>query len=231
MSRHCDTASINFNITLPPKIIREYFDGLAKVEEAKHSTNQSSDFDLSSLLSLAPLILSVIGGLSSGAAKTPASTFEHSKSGLKCKSFPETKCVFECKPCPESDNEKTSFEIGPELVVSFGSPVEKQSGTDCEVPEGSDEPKLKEKCEDEQEKKVQPKNKAVYQDLTNVVVDLKNLTGGAGSPDLTEMMKMFGPVMEGLLGGINQINVQKPDTTNTQDNVKISSENSEAYLD
>lgn len=43
-----DIASITFNLTLPPEIIKEYFDGLTRVEAAKKAT---SDSNLTSLLS------------------------------------------------------------------------------------------------------------------------------------------------------------------------------------
>lgn len=42
-----DIASITLNLTLPPEIIKEYFDGLTRVEAAKKAT---SDSNLSSLL-------------------------------------------------------------------------------------------------------------------------------------------------------------------------------------
>ena len=51
------SACISLNFVLPPEIIKEYFDGLTKVEAAKHG----SGFNWSSLLSLAvPTLLPLL---------------------------------------------------------------------------------------------------------------------------------------------------------------------------
>jgi hypothetical protein len=54
-----DSASINFSINLPPEIIREYFDGLAKVENAHHSNTRSSGYDTSYLTGLLSFLVPI----------------------------------------------------------------------------------------------------------------------------------------------------------------------------
>jgi len=52
-SNNNNSASINFNINVPCSVIKEYFNGMAKVEEAKNKNS----VNFSSLLSLLPLLL------------------------------------------------------------------------------------------------------------------------------------------------------------------------------
>jgi hypothetical protein len=65
MSRS-DSASFNINFNLPPEVIREYFNGLAKVEKAKHG--QSSGFDWGVLT---PFLVGAISALGPKSVRTP----------------------------------------------------------------------------------------------------------------------------------------------------------------
>lgn len=207
MSRS-DAASITLNFNLPPEVIREYFDGLAKVESAKRPESDKS-FDWSSLLAFAPLFVPFLSNLSkSYEPRTPVRVPEK---------FGESK-----QQDPKSSDVDIS-EGNPDIVISFvqkpvDSPVtehkillestHEQKSESNEVKE-SDTEKLS--VEESKDKKVEDENKTakprrpVYQDGDNVVLDLKDLTGsfsGNGNAPLVDMMKMFGPMMEGLMGGI-----------------------------
>lgn len=63
-SKRKDCASFEISFNLPPEVIKEYFDGLAKVETAKHGppmpVPKSSGLDLMSLLSLSSALLPLV---------------------------------------------------------------------------------------------------------------------------------------------------------------------------
>ena len=71
-----ESASIAFNVTIPPQVVREYFDGQAKVEAAKR--RESSSFDWSgvgsALLALAPLLAPLAVSYLSSSAQEKEST-------------------------------------------------------------------------------------------------------------------------------------------------------------
>src|SRR5688572_13871716 len=121
MSR-TDTASITLNLSLPPEVIKAYFDGKAKVESAKHSSGSSSSFDWSSLLALTPLILPLLSNLSK-------STESISSKMTECPS------VTRKSQQTETDNSTCcDLEVKPEIVISFSqtpseSKVSKEKAT------------------------------------------------------------------------------------------------------
>jgi hypothetical protein len=71
MSRN-DSASITLNFTSPQEVIKEYFEGLAKVEAVKHASKSNEyRFDWGSLLSLAvPFILPHLAETLNGKSKS-----------------------------------------------------------------------------------------------------------------------------------------------------------------
>jgi hypothetical protein len=60
MSERRDNASISFNVQLPPEVIKEYFDGMAKVEKAKQHTQKSSNIDWSAIAAMSLPLLTTL---------------------------------------------------------------------------------------------------------------------------------------------------------------------------
>src|SRR5690606_26336403 len=106
-----------------------------------------------------------------------------------------------------------------EVAISESSPVVKEESNSSE---GQSEPaqtvvtaESSESSEKKPEVSSQPAPKPrrpVYQEGENVVLDLKDLkgafgagAGGAGS--ISDMMKAFAPMMEGLMGGLSTMNM------------------------
>lgn len=221
MSRKKTSAVLS--ITLPPEAIKEFFDGLAKVESAKHAP--TSSFDWSSLLSMASILLPIISS--------------YSKSSEQCSNVrvPEQHASSQCPVSPCSESGTAHVEIkerqngsSPEIVVSFAPKETKTETLEVECSkESCDE--SKETTDTEVPKKsettVKPK-RPVYQDGDNVVLDINSLSGafsGAnGAGGIADMMKMFSPLMEGLMGGMNGMNpLMKPEaTSDTTKSVKSS---------
>lgn len=71
MSSSTDTASFTVNVSVPRETIREYFDGLAKVETAK----RGSSIDWSALLSLASLAAPTLASLAAPALSSRANHY------------------------------------------------------------------------------------------------------------------------------------------------------------
>jgi len=78
----------------------------------------------------------------------------------------------------------------------------------CETKQKCDEEHKQEKLAEGEPKKAR---RPVYQDGDGVI-DLKNLSSALGpnAEGLTEMMKMFAPMMEGLMGGFNGMSSMAP---------------------
>lgn len=221
-----DAASITLNFNLPPEIIKEYFEGLAKVEATKRGPESDKKFDWSSLLAFAPLFVSILSSLSKSS--------ESSKSVRVPEKYPESKEGAHSGSVRSSDVES---ENKPDIVISFvqkpveSAPVEvKMSVESCleeklensEVNESDDNKSPAKEVKDQEENKLEEEKKTstakprrpVYQDGDNVVLDLKDLTGtfsANGGAPLVDMMKMFGPMMEGLMGGMAGMNGPKAD--------------------
>lgn len=217
MSRH-DAASISVNFTLPPEVIREYFDGMAKVESAKH-TSSGSGFDWSSLLSLAPLVIPLLTDYMKPMGR--------SNSIVR---FPEPKTEL-VHHIANEDSDKSDTK--PDIVISFMQKPTELTTTSTETSDVEEEEHKKtdemKECEKTDESVLagmtdgssvaaKPK-RPVYQEGDNVVVDLKDFKDLAGTfsgdaaGSISEMMKMFAPMMEGLMGGINGMNMPKPEET------------------
>lgn len=253
-----DSASITFNVNVPPEVIKEYFDGLAKVENAKHtpaSPSMLSGFDWTSLAPiLFPLLIQYLS--SSGNSSSTSSLSEKYRSPVR---VPESRSDVRSRVSESKDNDK------PEIVISFvQKPAESSSesnkneqkdasgkdsdekktnesetidmtkvaaivstvvdalgdkkvefdSTDKKSPssEGDSSENVqseKKKEESSEKKESQSEKKAkrpAYQEGDNVMqFDLNNL-GGAGG--IADMMKMFGPMFQGLSAGLE--NFSKP---------------------
>lgn len=229
MSRS-DDASITFKVSCPPAAIKAYFDGLAKVEAAKHRPG----LDLSGLATLA---IPFLTGFMKSACDTACP-----KTSFTPFSMPSSSCTV----TPDDDT-KCNSDVG-NIIISFmnsddstrtvkmddtctdeSCPKETcddEHCTDekkepCPIETSAKEPcpsatetSAKEPCADEKKQR-----RPVYQDGENVVLDFNNIAGafgGAGSPNaagIADMMKMFAPMMEGLMGGMNAATAGA--TTNT----------------
>ena len=126
-----ESASISFNINIPSKIIREYFDGLAKVEIAKLTHKSASQSDM------APVYTAVCSMLTDYLNKESA---EKEVVSMKVPSLPKDCC------------DKNTFEVlasfvqadVPEVPVSSDvKESDKPAEVPCEAPAKSSEPAVK----------------------------------------------------------------------------------------
>lgn len=196
-----DSASINFSVNVPPDVIREYFDGLAKVETAKHkpAVSTSSGFNWSSLVPLlGPIVIPLLT--------------EHFKSSKPAPSVRVPESRYPRHSCDQTESDKQ-----PDIVISFVQPPSDESddSTDSSVNAKSEEfdtskDNTKESESPTEVPKVEsdkkPKRPA-YEEGDNVMhLNLANLgagLGGEGAGGLGEMMKMLGPMFQGLTSGLN----------------------------
>lgn len=215
-----DSFTITFN--LPPEIIREYYDGLAKVETAKNS-KPSSKSNLSSILNSCKPILNkfcdksdainskiAIGvGLDDETLKDFYKNVKYLNDILKDEPTVTTPTVpTPTVPTPTvpTPNETTSSE-----TTSTETTSTETTKTETKQAETTQSTKETKKPKDKKIKK------PYYQDGDNVVVDLNSIAGvfgdNANNGNIGDMMKMFAPMMEGLMGNLNQ---QKQNVDNKQ---------------
>jgi hypothetical protein len=207
--------SFNITFNLPPEIIREYYDGMAKVEIAKNSnSNKTNKHDASSIINSCQQILNkfcdksdtinskiAIGvGLDQETLKDLYKNIKNLNDILKEEPAPVSKE----EPAPVSKVEPTQCTTKEEPTQCTTKEAPAQSSTK-EAPAQSstkDEPTQNKKSKDKRIKK------PYYQDGDNVVVDLNSIAGvfgeNANGGNIGDMMKMFGPMMEGLMGNLNQ---------------------------
>ena len=223
MSRN-DSASITVNFTLPPEVIREYFTGLAKVETAKHSSESGKSFDWSTLLAFAPLFMPLLtnmmksSDLSSAAESVTKKATESKQSSVRVPE-PHNECTAKTS---SEETPNATCDTKSEVVISFTRKPTEEATTETklEVEHSTTDKEAKAECKDDEKKSdsvvenktestvTSVKKRPVYQDGDNVVLDLKDLTGalGNGSGGIADMMKMFAPMMEGLMGNMNGMN-------------------------
>ena len=188
-----DAASITLKVSCPPEIIREYFDGLAKVEAAKHSPG----IDLSGIASVvAPFLVSFLSGLSKESSKSSK------KSKSKTDKTDPSNIIVSVVHSANNDNSSRLVKLESEEIKEEEVEEKVEKKVDKEVKE-----EVKGEVKEEEKKKPEYK-KPVYQDGDNIVLDFNNIAGafgGANGPNgasITDMMKMFAPMMEGLMGGM-----------------------------
>jgi len=180
-------ASITFNITIPAEIIREFFDGQAKVESARHGGSGSSI--LSSLVQLlgpvvVPLLMNSMGSSQSVRVPQPLPRKDEKSS------------------CEKSSNE--SSEEKPDIIISLVSNPDCSHEVKVEAkPQSSEEKSV---CSSEVVKSCEEKPRRPAYSEDGGVSSL-NLSDLASSGGLANMMKMFEPMLSGLRLGFGDIHV------------------------
>ena len=206
-----DSASINFNVNLPPEVIREYFEGKAKVEAAKRPpAPESSEFKFSSLIPLlTPLLTPVITSLINQTLKSPTPL-----------RVPEPITERHTERHAERDTEIKEKE--PNIVISFvQNPVEDENLKDLveelKSPVKDETPKEAEKNIPSESDKLP--RRPQYEESDNAVqLNLGNFGAGLGGEGgLNEMMKMFAPMLQGLTSGLGGLGQSLPVGTKTTD--------------
>jgi len=217
-----DSFSITFN--LPPEIIREYYDGLAKVEVAKNS-HRSDKSDKSSILNSCKSVLNKFCENSDLSTDTINSNIsigvginennilsELSKALDLLKNVKQTATNTDTTQTPSNtettqttsntDNTQTTSNTDNTQTTSNVETTQKTSNTETTQTTSTAETTQTKKSKDKKIKK------PYYQDGDNVVVDLNSIAGvfgdNANGGNIGDMMKMFAPMMEGLMGNLNQ---------------------------
>lgn len=197
-----NSASVNFNINVPTDVIREYFDGLAKVEAAKSSVNKSLDWS-SLATAFTPFLAPVVSEL---VAKSLGGEVKYSESAAN--EFCGEGCV-------------TSSASSPEVLISF---VQKDAKNETAAENSNKEPAPEPKNDASQPKPGTAKNvndsnkpKRPSYPEGNIQFDLNSLGNHGG---ISEMMKMFAPMLQGLQGFTSNLepkegeaSTQKPEDT------------------
>lgn len=182
MSQHSacnESASINFNINIPSGIVKEYFNGMAKVESAKHSCSSESIW-ASVIPIIAPFVMPLITGqTSTGHIKTP----KPKESPIECSTADEKNIIID-------------------LIKETENPIAVNRTYDSENEEKKDESKQEVLEEIPSKKTVK---KPIYEDGGMMHFNLGN---GLGEGGLEEMMKMFGPMFQGLTSGLSNMTQQ-----------------------
>jgi hypothetical protein len=209
-----DSASFNINVTVPPVIVREFFDGLSKVESAKHPP-QSEGVDWSSVLtglaSFAPIALQLLSssvGESDEEVRKPSKLSrptvvrqKDEKDGFKdvvvkfvqTTSDKKTECCESEKECKEKVCDPYETNCTDDLQCD--DVCKNTCEGVCEVPKEKKDASEK-KSETPSVKWTPPK----YMDAEPIEIDLNSFGKGGG---IADMMKMFMPMMQGLVGGLN----------------------------
>jgi hypothetical protein len=235
-----DSFTITFN--LPPEIIREYYDGLAKVETARSleilALSKPSKSNLSSILKSCKPMLSkfcetantinpkiAIGvGIDDETLKDFYKNIKYLNDLLKDEttvtSKVESKSSTETKP---DTTETTPATTETKTDTTETTPATTETKTD--TTETTSQSSSKTQTKKSKDKKIK---KPYYQDGDNVVVDLNSIASvfgeNANGGNIGDMMKMFAPMMEGLMGNLNQ---QKQNGDNKQTTENKPTENKE----
>ena len=213
-----DSFTITFN--LPPEIIREYYDGLAKVETAKSSKTSKSN--LSSILNSCKPMLSKFCDTAEAINPKIAigvglddETFKDFYKNIK-----SLNDLLKDETTVTSKVESKSSTPQPSIQAEYTpATTETTPATTETTPQSSSKTQTKKS----KDKKIK---KPYYQDGDNVVVDLNSIASvfgeNANGGNIGDMMKMFAPMMEGLMGNLNQ---QKQNGDNKQTTENKTTEN------
>ena len=198
--------AVDVGLGEPPEIIKEYFDGLSKVESAKHPPNSGKSFiELSSLTEYLPHLL--------GAYKV----MKKSGGTLGCLICPDCPDCSDCPNCSDCHGKSDDCDKEDEKVASDfrdSGDIVFSVAKMCDPSSKSTENK-EDKQSSENDSTHEPEKKSqrpVYQDGG---LDLREAFGtnaafaAGGQGGIADMMKMFAPMMEGLMGGINNFGSQK----------------------
>jgi hypothetical protein len=188
--RRSDIASFTINFSLPPEVIREYFNGLEKVEKARKTENKSQEYLMSLGKMLGQYFFSQMDSEKEMSRKRPRkirkTTFSieipntnNVESETKNEQKTETENVpSPCSCCPE-DGENLSDESIINLMTEKREEKKKQ------------ETKTETKIET-------PATK------TPNIFEFSNFVSEGNQGGLADMMKAFMPVVESLVGGMKQ---------------------------
>ena len=229
-----DSFTITFN--LPPEIIREYYDGLAKVETAKNS-KPSSKSNLSSILNSCKPILNKFCDKSDAINSKIAIGVGLDDETLKdfYKNVKYLNDILKDEPTVTTPTVPTPSVSTPTVPTpSVSTPTAPTANETTSTETTPTETTQKETTPTTKENK-KPKDKKIkkpyYQDGDNVVVDLNSIAGvfgdNANNGNIGDMMKMFAPMMEGLMGNLNQ-QKQNVDNKQTTENKPTESKNTDS---
>lgn len=214
-----NTASITLNLSLPKEIIKEYFDGMAKVEAAKkHST------DLSSLAFLIPIVTPLLASYLTPSKSTEKKVENNKKEDSSvCGVSVSLNCSSDDKNCTGTINKvkdatKTISGLS-DLLTSFTSAIgEGSTDNDREqlqeriletmkkIVVEKEESKSESKEKDEVESKAEVKEESTkdcYEELYEMVHEEK-------CADLLRRIKKDGNMLKafGIINGVNAESVQ-----------------------
>jgi hypothetical protein len=220
-----DSFTITFN--LPPEIIREYYDGLAKVETAKSSKPHSRS-NLSSILNSCKPILNkfcenadtINSKIAIGVGLDDETLKDFYKNVIYLNDFIKN----EIKPQAVSTPQAVDTPQAVSTPQAISIPQDEITQDDITLPK-DETIQPKKETKKSKDKKIK---KPYYQDGDNVVVDLNSIASvfgeNANGGNIGDMMKMFAPMMEGLMGNLNQ---QKQNGDNKQTTENKPTENKE----
>jgi Glu-tRNA(Gln) amidotransferase subunit E-like FAD-binding protein len=223
-----ESASFSINLTIPPVVIKEYFDGRARVATARRPVQNSHTADILGLL--APFLLQFIQKyLETTNPTTSLSLTEN----------------IDCSDCSESsDLVKDIFKM---VITKLEQSDHKKEQSDHKKDEKKNEKEKKEeaeplidcfenilkkeKKEQKEEKKKKEKDELSDDDIQDIINEVKNRGSHprvsyldsddikAGKDNLKEMMKMFGPLIEEFTTGLNT-NLPKNPNSNTNNSAE-----------
>lgn len=161
-----DCVSFSINFTLPPKAIKTYFDGLAKVEKAKSSSNKLS-CDLLSIAAIAlPLVMPAVMGFLSQSSDNQSESKKCPMKGEEvCPMKGKGKCPMKSKDskCPLGFSQKNLSDIGrgqivAQVIAEFPSTLRENKDVNEIIDEICD--------------KVTEKGSCSYEDVSKIITEM-----------------------------------------------------------
>jgi len=244
MSRKAESATVTFSVNLPQGVIKEYFDGLAKVEAARHPVPVSTGATFTQwaemLSAFAPIITAGYSMLgtekkSDSMPFTVRTRSEHQSgmqtgkhgSELRSKEMEETPEVIisfvqKSSECPETKTTSSDQTEKSSESVPVTSSVTKDSSTEHKEKSSSDTTRMK-ACDESKETTDTKQRRPSYDEgQSGLQFNLDGLNFGAGG--LTDMMKMFAPMLQSMTSGLEV--ASKTQTESTTDDTTSKSETS-----
>lgn len=235
-----DSAYVDFTVNVPPEVIREYFEGLAKVEAAKRAVPNKSTSTINWWNYVPPSLIQAVGQMlleylktdqSTTSVRTPEPFLQN-----RCTGTAQTTSVRTSEPFLQNLSSQTRTS---EESVPVKSEESTQSNDECEVNNVVDSVKVEETKETEtsctsttkQESEKKPKRPS-YEEGENVMrLNLGNLGSGLGGEEgLNEMMKMLGPMFQGLTSGLNAFG-QTQGQTEVEKSSEVEEKKEESLID
>lgn len=226
MATRNDVASISINLTLPPEVIKTYFDGMAKVEASKSKT---SSFEWGSLVPLIPLVLPFLTGSTSAGprstSKTPASPKKSSDSKETSKE----------SSSPSATSSEESEPVVLEAMAATGDQVkEADEGMKAisSAPSSESNPSVAESSTPQSSTDTGPITIPLPGGGPPLTVDLSSL-GMGGNSAMNEMLKNFMPMLEGFTSafGPPKATVPTASSSNSSENIPPAEEKKKEETD